>query len=178
MTALRWLLAPLASPTLADVVGVTRRWLGNASLIATCLLACAPTTPAVHVGAMLQDVRTNELAALAKYKDTRLLLGGVVLASGARRVEKLRAEHSYPSVWGGWSSELKSTAEHYPYVYIAGPDGPGQGVVLCYFSPDDVEQVSLLTRGTNVEVSGVFQEPAHTSRGLEVVFYACEVEKR
>jgi hypothetical protein len=138
------------------------------------VLGCTPAPAQMRIGALLDEVRQNELASLSKYRGKQMALDGVVSASGARPVEQVRAEHSYVGPWGG-SSELKRSTEHHPYLYLADPEGRPYGAVLCYFDPEALEDVARVVPGTRLRVTGYFQEPSRSARGIDVVLNHCEL---
>lgn len=135
------------------------------SVVLATAASCAP--PPASVSALTSEARANELAAYANYRGSRLRVVGRVVSMGLRGARKPAAS----------PRDVPSERDAAPFVYLADPARRTADVALCWFSPDDLEQVSSITPNQEITVSCSFQAFAPMGRGaMQVVLHTCTLE--
>jgi hypothetical protein len=130
----------------------------------------------VSVGTLTAEGRYNTLAAVSRYDGERLRVTGVLQATGVKNVSQTQAEHyGYGIEPFATTSVEKTENVPYPYFILFDPNAPQQGVVVCYFLRQDLEDISGLRRGLLVTVEGRFQQFANEQGRFETVLNHCRL---
>ena len=141
------------------------RIVATACFAAQAALSCAP--PPATVANLTSEARANELAAYANYRGSRLRVVGRVVSMGLRGARKAAAS----------PRDVPGECDASPFVYLADPTHRTADVALCYFQPDDLEQVASITPNQEVTVSCSFQGFAPLGRGgMQVILHSCTLE--
>jgi hypothetical protein len=140
--------------------------------VVAALTACAPP-PVLKVSSLNQEARSNELAAVAAHRGERLRVTGVVTGMGFKKVRSVYGEAG-PPVFGVVEVEMSERQTAYPYLYAQDPAvGDAGGQLLCFFEPDDLDEVSQVAKGSAIVVDGDFQE--YSRGGTLVVLRNCKL---
>jgi hypothetical protein len=101
---------------------------------------------------LTSEVRANELRAIAKYRDERVLISGRIQEVGVHKVTQVVGTQQGMYGWGLYSSEVSVSEQRvpYPYVMLAGPDQTHRDAAICYFAIEHTATVAELKRGSSV----------------------------
>jgi hypothetical protein len=131
----------------------------------------------VNLRTVIDDGGSNELRAVAKYGDQRLIVNARLKSVGLKKQTELRGSAS--SVGVGFKTQGQTQTREvnvqYPYAVLTPGDGR-TGFALCFFSPDDVQEAAQLRPGGPVKLSGRFQEFMRVKGETVLVLNACSVE--
>jgi len=126
----------------------------------------------VSLASAIDAGRANELGATADYRGQRLRIFGVVTQTGLKRVAG--AVGQITPGWGSAAVNVSPTQTGYPYLYAQDPArGPAGGRLLCFFEPSELRDVSNVSVGQRVEVTGNFQQ--YSDRGATLVLQGCKL---
>ncbi len=129
-----------------------QRWLVGL-FVAACLVGCHRTqqlTPRT----LLDEARRDRLAAFSRYRERTLQVDGVVVDRS-------------------WE---KSGASRIPLLVLRDSAAPSSGLVLCYFSEGDLDEVAQTPVHTFVRVRGTFREFIQAKGELAALFHDCQFQ--
>lgn len=133
--------------------------------------------PQVNLRTVIDEGRSNELGAVAKYSDHRLIVSARLKSVGLKKQTELRGSGSAVHVGFTTSgqSEAREVNVQYPYAVLTPGDGQS-GIALCFFNPEDVQEAAQLRPGGPVKLSGRFQEFMRVKGETVLVLNGCSVE--
>jgi hypothetical protein len=132
------------------------------------LSACAPATS--RIAALAAEGRANLLRAHAAHRDEEMRVEGVVLEAGLKNVETVEGYRTNSAMWTAREGTVR-----YPYLVARDPGHDATaGELLCFFDPEEIDDVAALSPGDQVTVRGTFQE--FSAKGGRVVLNACMLE--
>jgi hypothetical protein len=153
---------------MGDICRCTARW---AAIGALWLLAgCAPLSATVD--GLTREGRSNELKAIAKYRQKRVRVSGTIESVGVRKVEEVVASRTVSGATGS------TRRVPYPYVNLVGRHSKHGDHAVCYFTPYQADTVGGLKPGSAVTLECEFQEYDEKSDHLEVILNRCVVHHR
>lgn len=126
----------------------------------------------VELDRLIHDGRDNEVRAVAKYQKRRIQVTGTVAEVGMTKVERFSATHTAYSRWLA-TSKVHRGLENHPYVVLKSSAGDSEDSLVCYFDPDDVDEVSEFTDGSEVTLEGKFQEYSEDEGVMMAVLREC-----
>jgi hypothetical protein len=137
------------------------------------LSACATARQYVEVGGVVTEVRQDEVAATAKYRDRTTGLRGRVIDKGMKSSKAAQTQGA--TGFGTWSSKTVMINKNYGYVVLESVTNRAS-VAICLFEPDMLENLAPVQKGQIVNLSGVFSMVVGKKGERAPVFYACAVD--
>lgn len=142
-------------------------------LVLSACLGCA-TAPPRDVGDLLNETRSNEVAAFAKNRG-EMRVSGVVTATGLDQFTQVVGT-GVPLGFGLATVAARQQTVIYPYVSLAGQRGNPYDLVRCYFAPSQAAEVGRVTRGARLVIRGHFDQYARQPPALTLILSSCTIE--
>jgi len=144
---------------------------------ALCLAACVAlfATAGCHRAlevtprTLLDDGRADPMHAFSRYR------GGVLSVEGLLVYRGMRPLDSRAGAWDGRTSKRGMESTHVPYMVLRDLAVPQSGVVVCYFTIDELDAVAAVPLNTHVKIRGKFQEYFSAQGEHAVALYECEL---
>jgi hypothetical protein len=150
------------------------------TLGASLLLSACAQPVLSRVPTLVGEARDNEVAAYANHRGRRVRVSGTIVSTGLRDTAELYVRHSYAPIGVPFSAGTSVGSERhvkYPFLYISDGTDAGPDLLLCYFLPDEIDQVARVSKNQVVTVVGMFQGYAPLEQGLQVILNRCEIEQ-
>jgi hypothetical protein len=142
--------------------------------------ACASTTTS-QIASLTAEGRANPLRAHAAHRKEQVRVEALVVSTGLKNVDTIKGNTDAVSAdmgpvtltSGGFTARKGAT--RFPYLIARDPNSSqAEGELLCFFDPEDIDQVATLDPGSRITLQGRFQE--YSKGGARVVLNMCEIE--